>query len=82
MITVDIYTPFLGVTYDFSLDETVTISTVIEEIAAMICAKERWPYPSNCEKLGLFSPTYKRELQKSKTLFDESIKTGQRLILC
>lgn len=82
MIAVDVYVPYLGSTYDFNLDEGTPISSLITEIMAMICVKERWPIPASAENLALFSPAKMRMLTPAASLCQEGIKTGQRLILC
>lgn len=82
MITIDIMVPYSNCVYDFNLDDTVPISFLIEEITAMICAKEHWPALSSASGLALFYPGAKRMLDRSKSLADEGIITGQQLILC
>lgn len=82
MIEVDIKVPYLGRTYDFSLDETMPISTVISDIVSEICANERWDLPSAQNELGLYLLAQKRPLAISSTLQSEGIHTGQALILC
>ncbi len=82
MITVDIYVPYLNLSYDFSLDETASISSLINEIAAMVCLKEHWTAPETTDELALFLPSEKRMLNPSNSLNREGIKSGQRLILC
>lgn len=82
MIAVDVYVPYLGSTYDFNLDDKVPVSSLINEIAAMICLKERWPMPTATSGLALFSPTQMRMLAYMNSLYQEGIKAGQSLILC
>ena len=82
MIAVDVYVPYLGSTYDFSLDDRAPISSLINEIAAMICLKERWPMPTATGDLALFSPAQMRMLAYMSSLYQEGIKAGQSLILC
>ena len=82
MIAVDVYVPYLGETYDFSLDETVPIASLIDEIVAMICSKERWPTPASTSELRLFAPKQSRELPCVSTLAHEKVDAGQSLILC
>lgn len=82
MIAVDVYVPYLGSTYDFSLDERAPISSLIDEIVAMICLKERWPIPTATSDFSLFSPAQMRELTYASSLRQEKISSGQSLILC
>ena len=82
MIAVDINVPYLGVSYDFSLDENVQIASVIEEIAAMICAKERWQANTSAPNLDLYDLMRKKKLNRCSTLSAEGVLTGQQLLLC
>ena len=82
MIIVDIMVPYSNHIYDFNLDDTMPISSLIEEIVTMICAKEHWPTPSAVNTLALFCPRVKRMLDRNSSLADEKITSGQRLILC
>lgn len=82
MITVDVYVPYLGSTYDFNLDESVPISSLIIEIASLICLKERWPMPAFPNNLVLFSITQMHMLANTSSLYQEKIKAGQHLVLC
>lgn len=82
MIAVDIYVPYSDQTYDFSLEETASISALIEEIVSAVCAKERWPVPVCMDELDLFCPAQKRVLRRTQSLADEAVISGQQLILC
>lgn len=82
MIAVDVHVPYLGQTYDFSLDETAPIASLIDELANKICLKERFPIPASTGGLGLFAPRQARALPPTSTLAREKIDAGQRLILC
>ena len=39
MIMIDVYIPSLGATYDFRVDETVKITSVVQEISEMLTNK-------------------------------------------
>lgn len=82
MIAVDVYVPYLGTTYDFNLDDRAPISSLINEIAAMICLKERWPMPTATDDLALFCPAQMQMLAYMSSLYQEGIRAGQSLILC
>lgn len=82
MITVDIYVPYLNVSYDFSLDETASVGLVIEEIAALICLKERWPTSQAANQLELYDSAHRKALLRTSSLYESGIHSGQRLILC
>lgn len=82
MIAVDVRVPYLGQTYDFTLDEAVPIASLIDEIVNLICLKERWPIPASTNGLTLFALKQARALPPTSTLFREEIDAGQSLILC
>ena len=37
MIAIDVRVPYLGQTYDFSLDEAAPIASLLDEIVNMVC---------------------------------------------
>lgn len=82
MITVDVHVPYLGQTYDFSLDEAAPIASLIDEIVKSICFKERWLIPASTNGLTLFALKQTRALPPTSTLSREDIEAGQSLILC
>lgn len=82
MITIDVYVPYLNASYDFGLDEAVPISSLIGEIAALICQKEHWPMPVDADRLALYDPANKRALSGADSLLRAGVRSGQRLILC
>ena len=82
MITVDVHVPYLGQTYDFSLDEAAPIASLIDEIVKLICFKERWLIPASTNGLTLFALKQTRALPPTSTLSREEIDAGQSLILC
>lgn len=55
MITVEILIPAMDISCDFSLDEDAQISALIEEAAALVCLRERWPIPKHTEHLELYT---------------------------
>ena len=55
MIAIDVRVPYLGQTYDFSLDEAAPIASLLDEIVNMVCLKEHLPIPSSTNGLSLFS---------------------------
>lgn len=82
MITVDVYVPYLNVSYDFNLDETAPVGLIVEELASLVCLKERWPVSSRASQLELFAVAGKTALHKDESLLDAGVRSGQRLILC
>ena len=82
MIAIDVRVPYLGQTYDFSLDEAAPIASLLDEIVNMVCRKEHLPIPSSTNGLSLFSLKQARALPPISTLSHEGIDAGQSLILC
>ncbi len=81
MIMVEIYVPLLQKTYDFSLDETVEIKLLLEEIAEIICQKERWPRLENAGKLILCNRDTQQIYPPDSTLGGTATASGSRLIM-
>ena len=81
MILVDIYVPSVDIEYNFQLDETICISTIIEEIAEMIAHKEQSTLSGDPSELILCYPETKEILPATATLWQCQIRTGSRLIL-
>lgn len=82
MILVDVYVPYMNTSFDFNLDDTATISSVIEEVVTIICAKEHWKASEPVDEFRFFSPSQGRVLDCSNSLKDELIQTAHKLILC
>ena len=81
MIMVEIYVPLLQKTYDFSLDETVEIKMLLEEIAEIVCQKERWPRLENAAKLILCNRDTRQIYPPDSTLAGTATASGSRLIM-
>ena len=81
MILVDIYVPSVDKTYDFQLNEQIPVSMVIEEISEMIGQKEHAALKGNVADLTLCSYVSRTVLNREKTLEQEGIITGNRLLL-
>ncbi len=81
MILVDIYVPSVGNTYDFQVDETAKVQTLVEEIAEMVGQKEHCSIVGDLESLMLCTYQTKQILPKNITLSEANITTGQRLLL-
>ena len=81
MILVDIYVPSVDKTYDFQLNEQIPVSMVIEEIGEMIGQKEHATLKGNASDLTLCSYVSRTVLNREKTLEQEGIVTGNRLLL-
>lgn len=81
MILVDIYIPSVDKTYDFSLDETVEIQTIIEEIVEMVGQKEHTTITGDMAALWLCDSLTKRKLPRTALLEDCGIHNGSSLLL-
>lgn len=81
MITVDVYVPSVDKEYDFSLDQNVRISTIIEEISEMIAHKEHSELVGEIGDLILCDCGGGRILDAAGTLGANHIQTGSRLLL-
>ncbi|MBD5450247.1 MAG: hypothetical protein HDR28_08875 [Lachnospiraceae bacterium] len=81
MIMVDVYVPAVDREYDFSLDQNVEISLIIEEISEMIAYKEHSEIVGSVEELVLCDRENGRILEGSKTLCASRIQTGSKLML-
>ncbi|MBE6984373.1 MAG: hypothetical protein E7434_01940 [Ruminococcaceae bacterium] len=81
MIMVEIYVPLLQKTYDFSLDETVEVRMLLEEIAEIICQKERWPRLESANKLLLCNRDTRQIYPPDSTLSGTGTASGSRLIM-
>lgn len=81
MILVDVYIPSVDQTYDFNIDENVTVASVIEEIASMVSQKEQCILRGDPVSLVLCSPALLTLLPPEKTLKQCGIDTGHPLIL-
>lgn len=81
MILVDIYVPSIDKEYDFQLNETAHIYTIIEEIVEMIGQKEQTQLCGNVADMMLCVKGSQRVLQKKQTLAETGVGTGESLIL-
>ena len=81
MIIVDVFVPSVDKNYDFQLNESISIYTVIEEISEMIGQKERTHIVGDLELLQLCDRESRQVLEKNKTLQECGIITGKSLIL-
>lgn len=81
MILVDIYTPVVDQTYDFMLDENSQLDAVMLEITEMIAKKNGSDLPADPEDFVLYHSQRGTPVQTDKTLFENGVKDGDRLIL-
>jgi len=80
MILVDVSVPALDSVYDFSISEDVSVGAIIEELAEMICHREKltaiWE-----EQFSLCCVTTEQMLSRDKTLSAYGIGAGSKLML-
>ncbi len=81
MVLVDVYVPSVDREYNFSLNENVSISTIIEEIVEMIGQKEQTKLAGNMRDICLISREKECILPDSSSLSECGIMTGALLIL-
>lgn len=81
MILVDIYAPAVDRTYDFMLDENADLNAVMLEVSEMIARKTGSERPSDAEDFLLYLAETGTPLPPGKTLFENGVRDGDRLIL-
>lgn len=81
MILVDIYIPSLDKTYDFQVDEEVSIENLTLEISEMIANETKSGNGTGGAEFMLCTMENEKILKKSFTLKECGIKNGSRLLL-
>ena len=81
MITVDIYVPVVNKEYDFSINEKLPISLLVEEISEMIAQKEGCLTIDNPENFVLCKADTRTIMDASKTVEAYAVGNGSKLIL-
>ncbi|MDE7261692.1 MAG: EsaB/YukD family protein [Oscillospiraceae bacterium] len=81
MILVDIYIPELDRSYDFSLQEQAPVSALVEELAEIVCQKERWEKGQDASGLLLVAPEHSIVFAPGDTLQGRGVTSGSRLML-
>ncbi len=80
MILVDVLVPVTGRVYDFTIEENVAVKTVTEDIVDLIVQKEGYSNQGDSE-MRLFSHAKRMQLEEEKTLFENGVRNGDKLIL-
>lgn len=80
MILVDIQIPMLDKVFDFELDEESETGTLIGDIVELIAQQEQLSC-RNIENMCLYALGQEGILEKGKTLKQQGVKAGDRLIL-
>lgn len=81
MILVDIYIPSLEKTYDFQVNEEVSVEELTLEISEMIANETKSGKGIRAGEFMLCSMDRERILKKNSTLKEAEIKNGSRLLL-
>lgn len=81
MILVDIWVPALDKSYDFQLDENLTIEVLLGEIGELICQKEQCQMKGNIVDLMLWNADNGMKLNGQVSLGESGIRSGDRLLL-
>lgn len=80
-MNVDIYASAFGRSYEFELDEELSVETLTEEIVAAICQKEHCTVQGNMRSLLLLHDRKKRVLSRSQNVVQAEIVNGDTLTL-
>lgn len=81
MILVDIYVPSLGETFDFRVDETVTITNVVQEISEMLVSKYRSELNKDPSQFMLCAVENAIIMNNNTTLSENNITNGSKLLM-
>jgi len=80
MITVEISAAASDRIYEFHLDENTPLRVLTEEIGSMICQKEQ-AVQEGCDELLLCDVRKRHILSPAKSLAENDVQTGDRLLL-
>ena len=80
MILVDIQIPMLDKVLDFELDEESEVGKLIEDIS-LLAAQQESLTCRNVENMCLYALGQEEILEKDKSLKQQGIRAGDRLIL-
>ena len=81
MIIVEVSVPCIDKTYDFKLNEDIILSVIIDEIASVICQKEQCEITGEKSDFMLFKAETNQALSMNLSLFENDVKSGNKLIL-
>lgn len=81
MILVDVYMPSIDDSYDFMLDENVSVEQVIVEISEMIAKKVTGKARTNKGDFLMCSMEQNQMLDRKRTLYENGIRDGCRLMM-
>ncbi|HIY30188.1 MAG TPA: hypothetical protein H9732_04720 [Candidatus Mediterraneibacter avicola] len=81
MLQVDIEVPVMGRTYEFLIDENLTVETVTVRVASAICIKEQCMSSGNEKNFMLWDKERRIRLLPEKTVSEMGVAAGSRLLL-
>lgn len=81
MVLVDIFVPSLDKIYNFSLNEHVPVSSIVEEITEIVEQKERSTFKGDVRELRLYNRKTQSPLPVQNTLEECFVTTGSNLLL-
>lgn len=81
MIIADVFVPSIDKTYNFSLDENAKVSSLIDELIAMVSQRENAPFAGSPNAVVLICKQSQQTLPKENTLKECAVATGSTLIL-
>lgn len=81
MIIVNVFIPLMDKEYEFKLNEDIPVCWIIEEITSLICQKEQYVLSNDSQQFMLYKTECYRTLSVSLSLYENDIKSGDRLIL-
>ncbi len=81
MVLVDVFVPSVDKTYNFNLNESVSVESLILEITEMIEQKERTKLVGDKKNLRLYNVKEAMVLPAVNTLSDCYVTSGTRLML-
>lgn len=81
MIIVDIEVPSIERKYQFSLEEQISVETLIAELVEVLCQKEQCELKGKAEELCLCWKEQKRILNRYATLAQQGVRNADGLLL-
>ncbi len=81
MILVEVYVPAVDAKFDFELDESARVRNIIGELCEMLGKKMRSPLQEKGEDFMLCSMDGREILAMEKTLSQNRISDGSKLLL-
>ena len=81
MILIDVEVPSMNRVYDFSLEETVPVSMILEEIIQLVSQKAQCSLAGDRSTLVLCDVFSGRILDPGRTLMEYGIENGGKLLL-